>query len=138
MDWQFLAGVFGGILAWCWSVFAWFRSQSQQRAQDEYNRKEKLYRDLLTSLSAFYKGGKPADVTQFVEQTRLAWLYAPDDVVNNLYAFLNTQKGDVPPEQKHLEGRRTMAQLVAAIRKDLFDTVKKTTQLSASDFQHLT
>ena len=31
-----------------------------------------------------------------------------------------------------------MAQLVAAIRKDLFDTVKKTTQLSASDFQHLT
>ena len=24
---------------------------------NEYNRKEKLYRDLLTSLSAFYKGG---------------------------------------------------------------------------------
>ncbi len=138
MDWQFFVGVVGGIGAWCWSVFVWLNSQSQQRAQDEYNRKEKLYRELLTSLSAFYKGGKPADATQFVETTRLAWLYAPDDVVNNLYAFLNTQKGDVPPQQKDSEGRRTGAQLVVTIRKDLFDTVKKTTQLSASDFQHLT
>ncbi len=93
MDWQFFVGVVGGIGAWCWSVFVWLKSQSQQRAQDEYNRKEKLYRELLTSLSAFYKGGKPADATQFVEQTRLAWLYAPDGVVNNLYAFLNTQQG---------------------------------------------
>ena len=136
MDWQFLAGVFGGILAWCWSVFVWFRSQSQQRAQVEYDRKEKLYRELLTDLSAFYKGGT-ADATPFLEQTRLAWLYAPDDVINNLYAFLNTQKPDVPKARKDSEGRRTMAKLVAAIRTDLFDTVKKTTQLSASDFQHL-
>ena len=137
MDWQFLVGVSGGIGAWCWSAFVWLRSQSQQRAQDEYNRKEKLYRELLTSLPAFYKGGTPADATQFVEQTRLAWLYAPDDVINNLYAFLNTQKPDVPKPRKDSEGRRTMANLVSAIRTDLFDTVKKTTQLSASDFQHL-
>ena len=57
MDWQYFVGVVGGIGAWCWSVFVWLKSQSQQQAQDEYNRKEKLYRDLLTSLSAFYKGG---------------------------------------------------------------------------------
>ena len=95
---------------------------------------EKLYRELLTSLSAFYAGGTSAGAAQFLEQTRLAWLYAPDDVINNLYAFLNTQKPDVPKPQKDLEGRRTMASLVAAIRADLFDTVKKTTQLSAIRF----
>ena len=137
MDWQFLVGVSGGIGAWCWTAFVWLKSQSQQRVQDEYNREEKLYRELLTSLSAFYAGGTSAGAAQFLEQTRLAWLYAPDDVINNLYAFLNTQKPDVPKPQKDLEGRRTMASLVAAIRADLFDTVKKTTQLSASDFQHI-
>ena len=136
MDWQFLVGVSGGIGAWCWTAFVWFKSQSQQRAQDEYNRKEKLYRELLTSLSAFYTGGTTAGAAQFLEQTRLAWLYAPDDVIHNLYAFLNTQKPDAPKPQKDAEGKRTMADLVAAIRTDLFDTVKKTTQLSASDFQH--
>lgn len=36
------------------AVIAWLVNQWQQRARDEYLRKEKLYRDLLNALEGFY------------------------------------------------------------------------------------
>jgi hypothetical protein len=138
MDWKFFVGLAGSIAAFCWSVFIWAKAQSQQRAQEDYSRKEKLYRELLISLSAFYKGGTAAGAIPFLDHVRLAWLYAPDDVVDKLYAFLDTQRSEVPEVHRNAEGQRTMAVLVAAIREDLFKTVKKESRLTASDFKHLT
>lgn len=138
MDWKFFVGLSCSIAAWCWSVFVWAKSQSQQRAQDDYNRKEKLYRELLVSVSAFYKGGTAVTAASFLEQVRLAWLYAPDEVVSKLYAFLSTQKAELPQVERDLGGQQTLAALVAAIRSDLFATVKRKSYLTAAEFQHLT
>jgi len=138
MNWELLLAVVGLAGAWLGSVVSWLRSQAQRRADEEYVRREGLYLQLLTALSAFYQGGTPDGVAAFTTQTRLAWLYAPDEVIRALYAFLDTQKGDVPSERKNSEGRRTMAELVSAIRTDLFHTTGKETQLTAADYKHLT
>lgn len=50
MDWKWFITAISGILAGLSSVFVWFKSQKQQRAQDEYTHKEKLYRELLVRL----------------------------------------------------------------------------------------
>jgi len=137
MDWKFFVGLVGSVSAFCWSVFVWAKSQSQQRAQEEFTRKEKLYRELLVSVSAFYKGNTAVSSKAFLEQVRLAWLYAPDDVIAKLYRFTSTQKADLAATTQDLEGARMLAELVAAIRLDLFRTIKKQSRLTAADFQHL-
>ena len=125
--------------AWIGSAISWHRSQAQKRRQDEYNRKESLYRALLGALAVFYAGrSSEGGASPFVDQVRLAWLYAPDEVMHKLYAFLNTQKEGIPASEKNEAGRRTMAEVVAAMRTDLFQTVKRETTLSADDYQHLT
>jgi hypothetical protein len=75
-----------------------FVNQWQQRSRDEYLGKEKLYRDLLEALQSFYES--PARILsipstallsidqqktkrqEFFNQLSLAWLYAPDAVMN--------------------------------------------------------
>lgn len=136
MNWELLLAVVGLAGAWLGSVVSWLRSQAQKRADEEYVRKEGLYRQLLTALSAFYRGGSHDGTASFLEHVRLAWLYAPDEVIRALYHFLDTQKTDVSPELKNSEGRRTMAELVSTIRADLCRTSGKETQLTAADYKH--
>ena len=131
-----------------WSVFTWYRSQTAQRNQSEYNRKEGLYRDLLRTVTVFYKGGPSTGVAPFLEQYRLSWLYAPDDVVSILNSLAESSKIDPPEgqmaeEQRQLRreardkaGTHSIALLVAAIRRDLFETAGKKTELTANQFGH--
>ena len=137
MDWKFLLGLIGPIGAFLWSVYTWRTNQDAQRAQNEYQRKEQLYRELLRSVTVFYKGtSPPQDTGPFLEQYRLSWLYAPDDVVRALETFLRTQKQETPATQRDEMGQKALSELVAAIRNDLFGTVRIRTKLSASDFGH--
>jgi len=131
-----------------WSVFTWYRSQTAQRNQSEYNRKEGLYRDLLRTVTVFYKGGPSTGVAPFLEQYRLSWLYAPDDVVSILNSLAESSKIDpaearMTEEQRQLRrdgrdkaGTQSIALLVAAIRRDLFETAGKKTELTANEFGH--
>jgi hypothetical protein len=88
VDWKYIVGILGALATWIWSVFTWFRSQAAQRAQSEFNRKEGLYRELLRTVTVFYKGGPTTGVAPFLDQYRLAWLYAPDDVVKILTSLV--------------------------------------------------
>lgn len=131
-----------------WSMFTWYRSQVAQRTQTEYNRKEGLYRELLRTLAVFYKNGPQTGASPFLEQYRLSWLYAPDDVVGVLNSLAESLKID-PAESQMTEeqrqraredrdkrGAQSIALLVAAIRRDLFRTADKKTELTATQFGH--
>ena len=131
-------------------VSTWYRSQLAQRSQNEYNRKEGLYRELLRTLTVFYKGGPRVGTAQFLEQYRLAWLYAPDDAIRILNTLAETLKVDpseqhMAPEQlaqvqqaRDVKGAQALSALVAAIRRDLLDTARKRTDLGATEFGHYT
>jgi hypothetical protein len=136
MDWKFLLGLVGATGAWLWSVYTWHENQKAQRAQNEYQRKEQLYREMLKALAVFYKGPQqpPGAAGPFLEQYRLAWLYAPDEVVHAIDAFFATQK--LPADQKDKLGQKALAELVSSVRGDLFVTAKLPTTLTASDFRH--
>jgi hypothetical protein len=137
MDWKFFLGVIGAVGAWLWSVYTWRKNQDVQRAQNEYQRKEQLYREMLKSMIVFYKGANPMVGTgSFLEQYRLAWLYAPDEVIRAIEAFLGTQKSEIPADQKSQLGQKALAVLVASKRSDLFATAKLPTTLTAADFGH--
>jgi hypothetical protein len=148
VDWKYLVGILGASAAWIWSVFTWYKSQAAQRTQVEYNRKEGLYRELLRTLTVFYKGGPATGVAPFLEQYRLSWLYAPDDVVKILNSLAESLKidpaeGQMTQEQQQRlrddrdkRGGQNLALLVAAIRSDLFGTAEKKTELSATEFGH--
>jgi hypothetical protein len=144
MDWKFLLGAVGAIGAWLWSVSTWSESQKLQRAQTEYLRKEQLYRELLKSMVGFYdRQAQPTGATgvsSFLELSRLAWMYAPDDVVRAIEEFLKTQMGSepsAPASPKVREGELALAKVVLALRSDLLATAKRpVTQLLPGDFGH--
>ena len=91
---------------------------------------------MLKSIRIFYKGNASPGAGAFLEQYRLAWLYAPDDVIRAIEAFLITQTQNVQAEQKNQLGQEALRQLVSSIRKDLFATAKLPTTLTAADFSH--
>ncbi len=137
MDWKFFVGVIGAVGTWLWSVYTWRQNQRVLRAQNEYQRKEQLYREMLRSVAVFYKGAnQAAGVGPFLEQYRLAWLYAPDDVIRAFEAFLLTQKPEVPAIQKDQLGQKALAELVSSVRNDLFTTANLPTALKATNFGH--
>jgi hypothetical protein len=129
-------------------VYTWHRSQVAQRAQSEYNRKEGLYRELLRTMTVFYRGGPPTGVAAFTEQYRLSWLYAPDEVVKVLNSLTDSLTIDPAESQMNAEqrqrnaetrdkgGAKHIALLVAAIRKDLFEAAGKKTELSSTEVRH--
>lgn len=149
-NWKYFLSAFGATLVWICSVWTWFRSQAAERKQREYNRKEGLYRELLRTLNVFYKGGPQTGAEPFLEQYRLAWLYAPDDVIrilNRLAGVLtiNLSEQCMSPDQllliqkaRDVDGAQILSELVAAIRKDLLESAGKRTQLAAVDFGHYT
>jgi hypothetical protein len=148
VEWKYVVGILGASAAWMWSVFTWYRSQAAQRTQSEYTRKEGLYRELLRTLVVFYKDGPQTGVAPFLEQYRLSWLYAPDEVVGILNSLAASLKIDPAEEQMSEEQRRqcrddrdkrgaqSIAHLVVAIRRDLFATAGKETKLTAPEFGH--
>lgn len=128
----------GAVFAWFWSGYTWIKSQREQRAQAEYKRKEELYKELLRSIGVFYSGrpSTDADMVRLLEQYRLSWLYAPDDVVKGLNHALEILRVEVPSAERNREGGQRLSAVFAAIRQDLFQTVGKETELAIADFKH--
>jgi hypothetical protein len=140
MDRKSYASVIGAVVAWLWSVYTWRKNQDAERAQKEYQRKELLYREMFKSMVVFYKNNSGAAVP-FIEQYRLAWLYAPDEIIRSLAAFMAAAKlppppGSIPADANEQLRAKALAELVASARKDLFATTKLPTVLTAADFQH--
>jgi len=147
-NWKYFISLVGGSLVWVWSVYAWSRSQAAERRQREYNRKEGLYRELLRTLNVFYKGGPQSGPGSFLEQYRLAWLYAPDNVIgilNRLAEILTIDSSEqcLSPDQQHqfrqrrdVDGAKVLSELVVAIRQDLLKSAGIRSKLAANDFGH--
>jgi hypothetical protein len=99
-------------------------------------------------MTVFYKGGQQTGVGSFTEQYRLAWLYAPDDVMRILNsltesltvdpteASMSPQERQQRAENRDRSGAKNLASLVATIRSDLFETAGKKTELTNSDVRH--
>jgi hypothetical protein len=148
VDWKYVLSIFGASAVWICSVYTWYRSQAAERKQREYNRKEGLYRELLRTLIVFYKGGPETGAGPFLEQYRLAWLYAPDNVIRILSRLaevlkVNSSERYMSPDQllqiaqsRDVGGGQILSELVAAIRKDLLESAGKRTKLAAVDFGH--
>lgn len=74
---------------------------------------------------------------QFLYQVNLLWLYAPDNVLQTAYAFLDTVTtgASANDEQKLC----ACGALVVAVRRDLLScTVVAKSTLNARDFRHFT
>lgn len=78
-----------------------------------------------------------------MEQYRLAWLYAPDNLIIILNTVANTLKVDQSEKRmstdqfaSDVNGAQVLTELVVAIRKDLLETAGKRTGLAPADFGH--
>jgi hypothetical protein len=85
-------------------------------------------------------GVSPEDGRQlkarFLQELNKCWLYCPDEVIQEAYAFRNT----VHTKAQHSDEvkERAVGELMIAIRKDLLARVPvRATALTAADFQHL-
>ncbi len=119
------------------AIGAWYFNERSKRIQQEYERKEESYKELLRTLCGFYVSGHdPQLKSEFIHQLNLCWLYAPDEVIKKSYKFLSLVHTGVKAtnEQKEL----SVGELVAEIRKDLISRkIVKKSKLKAEDFKHL-
>jgi hypothetical protein len=70
------------------AITAWFLNERSKIRSEQLQRKEERYKELLRCLKGFYVGRQDSDLkSQFVEQVKLCWLYAPDDVVKKQMLF---------------------------------------------------
>lgn len=119
------------------AIGVWGLSERSKLKWEQYKRKEENYRELIKSTRGFYVGSTDASLkTQFLDQLKLSWLYAPDEVIREAYRFLGTIK---TASTITASKEDALSALVVAIRNDMLGrrTVRKS-QLSRTDFQHLT
>ncbi|MBX9675741.1 MAG: hypothetical protein K2V71_03950 [Methylotenera sp.] len=120
------------------AVIAWLSNERSKLIWEQYKRKEENYKELLRCLKGFYVGTQDKELKgQFIHQVNLLWLYAPDDVIETTYQFLEKVKTGANSADNAKE--LACGALVEAIRKDLLKRriVNKTT-LNASDFRNFT
>lgn len=119
------------------AIGAWYFNERSKRIQQEYERKEESYKELLRTLRGFYVSGQDAQLkSEFLLQLNLCWLYAPDEVIKKSYKFLSLVHTGVTAIDKQKE--LSVGELVAEIRKDLISRkVVKKSKLKAEDFKHL-
>jgi len=119
------------------AVLAWFVNERSKLGWEQYKRKEENYKELLRCLRGFYEGAENADLkAKFLDQVNILWLYAPDDLIVNAYAFLETvQTGTVTPVERR---NAACGDLVAAVRRDLLHReIVKHTKLNGTHFRKL-
>ncbi len=119
------------------AIGAWFFNERSKRIQQEYERKEESYKELLRTLRGFYVSGQDTQLkSEFLHQLNLCWLYAPDEVIKKAYKFLSfVHTGvTVTDEEKEL----AVGALITEIRKDLISrNVISKSALKPEDFKHL-
>ncbi|MBE0401507.1 MULTISPECIES: hypothetical protein [Halomonas] len=129
--WKFSAPLFGAILAW-------FLNEWRKRIWEQYQRKEESYKELIRCLKGFYVGVPNSQElkSEFLNKLNKCWLYCPDEVILNGYAFLDTVHAS--NTQNHQTKEDAMGKFVASIRKDLLSRkLVRKTSLCSKDFKHL-
>ena len=118
------------------AIVAWFFNERSKLAWEQFKRKEEHYKELLRCLKGFYASTQDKELKgQFLHQVNLLWLYAPDQVIQAAYDFLEKVKTGVsfPDNEKEL----ACGALVEAVRKDLLSRrIVKGSKLNAKDFRH--
>jgi hypothetical protein len=87
--------------------------------------KEEKYAKLLLKLQGFCGASANAKTKrEFFDELYQAWVYSSDDVIeaiNHLIRLIETSRGQDPDQE---QGRRALAGVVLAIRKDLLGKTK--------------
>jgi hypothetical protein len=122
-------------------VIGWMLNEYAKRNYDNFKNKEQRYEKLITALQGFYANSLNAEVkATFINQLNLCWMYCPDTVILQGYAFLNT----VHTESKSGENERYLAvgEFIYAIRKDILRknilerVFCRKYKLTAKEFRH--
>jgi hypothetical protein len=119
------------------AIVAWYFNERSKVRSEQLQRKEERYRELLRCLKGFYVGSQDAALKrEFIDQSKLCWLYAPDDVVRKVNAFFRAIHTERVPPATDEEKERALAELVLAIRKDMLRRkIIRRTRLSPLDWK---
>jgi len=117
------------------AVIAWFANEWRKRAWEQYQRKEENYKALLRASRGFYTNAQDtAKKATFLEQVDLCWLYCTDEVIQKVYAFLETVKTGATTTEA--DRAYAFGALMVAIRQDLLKRkVARTTSLKPADYR---
>ena len=116
------------------AIIAWFFNERTKLVWEQYKRKEEKYKELLRCIRGFYVSSQDAEVkAQYVHQSNVLWLYAPDHVVQANNAFLDKVQTGAPDKEL------AFGEVVLLARKDLLSReIVRDTKLTANDFRHFT
>jgi len=120
------------------AVSAWFFNEWRKRLWEQYQRKEANYKELVRCIRGFYVGSADAEDlrAKFLDELNQCWLYCPDEVIKNGYAFLETVHTNVAQSDSVKE--IAMGEFITSIRKDLLSRkLVRVTKLTGADFKHL-
>jgi hypothetical protein len=118
-------------------ISVWYLNERSKRTQDEYKRKEERYSELLRTIRGFYVDSQDKSLKEdFLLQLNLCWLYAPDEIIQHAYNFLD--KVRVGEKASDEEKEKAAGELFTAIRRDILKRkLLKETKLNSNDFRHL-
>lgn len=116
------------------AIVAWFFNERSKLTWEQYKRKEENYKELLRCIRGFYVSTQDSEIkSQFVQQSNLLWLYAPDHVIQAANTFLHKVQTGAPDKEL------AFGEVVLLARKDLLSRkIVRHTKLTASDFRHFT
>lgn len=138
------------------AAVAWFVSQWQQRSRDEFLRREALYGELLRAMQGFYEAPTQqlqnstamiAPISQatqlkneFINQYRLAWLFAPDPVILAVNTFFDAMHAQRETPASGREKEEALGKVVTEVRRNLFRPkfwLWNRTNLNSDSFRHV-
>ena len=119
------------------AIFTFFRTEKNKLKWEQYKRKEESYTTLIKALKGFYVQTENKELRdKFLEQLKLCWLYASDEVIKRWYDFLES----VHTNQQSSASEKEIAigNFFVAIRKDMLQRkIVKKTKLTGKDYKHL-
>jgi len=126
-----LAAVLSAFIAIMGYAFQAWLAQKKEHETMRRRGKEKRYIKMLKALHGFYESTNKDDLKQkFIEEYRISWLYASDDVIksiDNFFDMIKVGAENVSQEEK----KKALGQIVINMRKDL----RIETKLRPSDFE---
>jgi hypothetical protein len=117
----------------------WIAQRYYERRATEHLRKEELYRTLLAASIELFTTG---DGAPFVVESQQAWLYAADEFLENINAYLKAFSDYAGTKQREVDSSDTWAavkeaegRLRLSIRKDLRPKTQITPQWVAGEWE---
>ncbi len=131
MNMEIVASLWSGSVPIVVALIMLYWNQRAKLKWEKRIRKEERYQRLLNSMTGFYEGTEcQKSKDEFIDQSRLAWLYCPDSVVRLANRFLETVEGK---EKKSMlrERETALGNLVLEMRREMYPK----TSLNTTDFR---